>query len=457
VRIAAVLAVVMVTAGAHAQPDPGEAGDVAPDAATAEPVRYRITGFVIRGDSKVKPRTLGYLSRTAIGDLIGAGDIPQLEQALLSSELFKTVSVKLEPAPGAVRDGITDAVIVVTAVDKHSWIAAPTVFVLPGNRAFGVGFAENNFRGVDQKFLLYGQLGTRSSLLLGSFLDPSYRGTKLTWRTDLYLYRRALDEYLNPHDDPRSSAIARITTSTYLGAGALVGWRFRWWLIGNLRLRWAWVYFRNAEDPSGAPLTPPESDGWDVSLQPHLTLDNRHHRHGVSWGSYVQIMLDASIPGLDDYGYQLALLRAFHSWRLFGEHELELRGHLNVGRHLPAQEELTLGGVQDLRGYGLSQFRGDLRAVARAEYSVPLFRWRFLSFRALAFYDTGYIGFHHRRETGRDYLANQLEGGYARNDAGAGLRVYLDNIVLPLLGFDLGYGLEGRSLEVYFELGLTDF
>jgi hypothetical protein len=29
--------------------------------------------------------------------------------------------------------------------------------------------------------------------------------------------------------------------------------------------------------------------------------------------------------------------------------------------------------------------------------------------------------------------------------------------VLPLLGLDLAYGVEARSTEVYFELGLTDF
>jgi outer membrane protein insertion porin family len=448
VWIAAFLGVVMmVSVVAHAEP-----------VNDADPARYRIAGFAIRGESKVKPHVLGYLSRTSIGEVVGAGDIPRLEQALMSSALFKTVSVALEPAPAAPEaDGIAGAVVVVTAVDKHSWIAAPTVFVLPGNRAFGLGFAENNFRGVDQKFLLYGQLGTSNSFFLGSFLDPSFRGTKLTWRADLYVFRRALDEYLNPHDDPRSSEIARTTRATYLGAGALIGWRFRWWLVGQLRLRGAWVYFRDAEDPDGGPLPLPERDGWDISAQPHLTLDTRHHRRGVSWGSYVQIVLDASIPGLDSYGYQLAVLRAYQSWRLFEEHQLELRGHFNVGRHLPAHEEVTLGGVGDLRGYSVSQFRGDLRAVARAEYSVPLFRWRFLSFRALAFYDTGYVGFHNRRPAGRDYLSEQLAEGYWRNDVGGGLRVYLDNIVLPLLGFDVGYGLEGRSLEYYFELGLTDF
>jgi hemolysin activation/secretion protein len=142
---------------------------------------------------------------------------------------------------------------------------------------------------------------------------------------------------------------------------------------------------------------------------------------------------------------------------MFGDHELELRGLIGAGRHLPLHEDLTLGGASDLRGYNVDQFRGDVYAVARAEYSIPLLRWRFLSFRAIAFYDGGYAGFHSPRGSDRDYLPGQLTADYWRNDVGAGLRIYLDNVVLPLLGFDLGYGIEGHSPEIYFEVGLTDF
>jgi outer membrane protein insertion porin family len=438
---------------AAAVPPAADATSAAPAGPPVPDERRSIVGFAIRGASKVTPRTLGYLSRSEIGDLVGPDDLPRLQQALVSSELFKSVSVALEPAPGDPSPGV---IVVVTAVDKHSWIAAPTLFLLPGNQAFGVGFAENNFRGVNQKFLLYAQLGTRTSLFLGSFLDPGYRGTQLTWRTDLYAYRRVIAEYANPPDDPRSTEIARETTATYLGAGALIGWKFRWWLVGDLRLRGAYVYFRDAVDGAGQPVAIPEEDGWDVSLQAHLTIDHRHHRYGVTWGPYLQLTIDPSVPGLDSYGYQLVNLRSYYSWRLFGEHQLELRGHLNAGRHLPLHEDLTLGGVSDLRGYPLERFRGDRRAVARAEYSVPVFKWRFLAFRALGFFDSGYVGFHDRRAE-RDHLPNQLTTDYWRSDAGGGVRVYLDNIVLPLLGFDIGYGFEARALEFYFELGLTDF
>lgn len=436
---------------ASSPPSTGTAGP----APAAEPLpRYRIVAFDVRGESKVKPRILGYLAHTAIGDLVDQGDIPKLEQALLSSELFKTVAVTLESAPGDPSPGV---ILVATVTDKHSWIAAPTVFALPGNTAFGVGFAENNFRGLDQKFLLYGQLGTHNSFFFGTFLDPAVHGSQLTWRTDLYIYRRDLNEYANPPGDARSTDIARTTSTTYFGVGALVGWNFTWWLVGDLRLRGAYAYFRDSRDANDQPLPVPEKDGWDVTLQAHLTIDHRHHRYGVTWGSYLQLTLEPSVPLLDSYGYQNSLLRAYHSWRLFQEHEFELRGQLGAGRHMPAHEELTIGGTADLRGYNVDQFRGDLRAAFRAEYSIPLFKWRFLAFRAIGFYDAGYVGFHSRRPGDRDYLPNQLTADYGRSNVGTGLRIYLDNIVLPLLGFDLAYGIEGHSPEIYFEVGLTDF
>ena len=40
---------------------------------------------------------------------------------------------------------------------------------------------------------------------------------------------------------------------------------------------------------------------------------------------------------------------------------------------------------------------------------------------------------------------------------GAGIRLYVRQVVLPLLGLDFGYGLESGGVEVYFAIGLTDF
>ncbi|TMQ10861.1 MAG: hypothetical protein E6J91_25060, partial [Deltaproteobacteria bacterium] len=92
----------LVSAIAHADPDPANPPEPAAEARPApapEPPRP-IVGFAVRGDSKVQPRTVGYLAHIAVGDLVGPADIPAIQQALLSSELFTTVSVALEPAPG---------------------------------------------------------------------------------------------------------------------------------------------------------------------------------------------------------------------------------------------------------------------------------------------------------------------------------------------------------------------
>jgi outer membrane protein assembly factor BamA len=409
-----------------------------------------VTGFRVHGHTKVTPTTLGYLAHLHIGETVTASSIAAIEEAILSSELFESVKVTFEDGP----DGL---VVAATLEDKLSWIAAPTLYVLPTNRAIGVGFVENDLGGRDQKLLLYGQLGTQTSLFFATFLDPAVRGTKWTYRFDVYLEHKLIDEYANPASDPTSTAITRSTTENFLDAGLLVGWNFRWWLVADVRIRGAWTYFRNPHAPDGSLLPAPEKDGWDVTAQARLTLDHRVHRFGVTWGPYLQLEAEPSIPGFDSYGYLAWLARAYYSWRFFGEHELELRTIANGGYHLPFHEEVALGGVGDLRGYPTDQFRGDVNVVFRAEYSVPMFKWWIFAFRALTFYDGGFGGFYFRRPQDRDYLPTNLGPSVFRNDVGGGLRVYVKNVVLPLLGLDYGYGIEARNTEVYFEVGLTDF
>jgi outer membrane protein insertion porin family len=419
-----------------------------------------IVGFRVEGHTKVTENTVGYLAHVRIGDPISRADIPRLEAALISSELFEVATIELEAAP----DG---AIVVAILQDKWPWIAAPTLYLTNPNQAVGVGFVENDLGGRDQKLLLYGQIGTQTSIFFATFLDPAYHGSKLTYRFDLYLENRYIDEYANPITDPTNQDIERSTRQVFLDAGALVGWNFRWWMVADVRLRGAYVYFRDAYNPTTDPnhtttLPQPEKDGRDVTIQPRLTLDHRINHFGVTHGAYLQMMLETSIPGLDTYGYQDALVRAYYSWAFWGEHELELRTLDSIGYHMPLHEELALGGVGDLRGYPTDEFRGDVNLVARAEYSFPLFKvtpWNWLptAFRGLVFYDGGFDRFVFPRPADRLYLPGQLDRSFWRDDVGVGFRVYVKSIVLPLVGFDIAYGVEARSPQFVFELGLTDF
>jgi outer membrane protein insertion porin family len=86
--------------------------------------------------------------------------------------------------------------------------------------------------------------------------------------------------------------------------------------------------------------------------------------------------------------------------------------------------------------------------------------------RGLGFWDTGYInnltcGACQPGDTTnpqRNYLPDSALHGLEgfKNSVGVGTRFYLRSIVLPLLGLDVGYGLEARDFQVYLAIGLTD-
>ncbi len=457
VRLASLAACMLAgawSAVASAEPVPDT---VAPEVVVISP--KRIAGFRVHGKTIVTETTVGYLAHVQVGDTITTENLPELEKAMMSSELFEVVKITLEDSP----DGV---LVVAELKDKLRQIAAPTVYISPGTWSVGVGYVNNDLRGEDKKLLLYGQLGNRTNLFYGAYLDPSVNGTKLTLRLDIFTYQMIRPEYANPVDDPTNFSVARYATETFLDAGALVGWQFKWWLSADVRLRGAYVYFRNAhaDDVDNTALPRPEVDGWDNTLQFRVTIDHRTHLYGVTSGAYAQAFAESSLPWLDTYQYQDTWVRAYYSWKFFQEHELELRGFAGVGRHMPFHEELTNGGESDLRGYDADQFRGDTQLTGRAEYSVPLFKITLpkihtLAFRANAFWDTGYVKFNFPDRSGmRQYLPGELDGNYwFRNDVGVGFRVYLRSVVIPLLGVDLGYGIEGHSPEVYFALGLTDF
>ena len=94
-------------------------------------------------------------------------------------------------------------------------------------------------------------------------------------------------------------------------------------------------------------------------------------------------------------------------------------------------------------------------------FSMPFPLLERLAVRGLAFYDSRYITFRdiEDSDTFRNYLPDAEDQGRAapfKNAVGLGTRFFARSIVLPLLGLDVGYGLESGAIEVYFAIGLTD-
>jgi outer membrane protein assembly factor BamA len=358
--------------------------------------------------------------------------------------------------------------------DKHSWVIAPAFYNQPTNTGGGVGFGENNLFGENQKLLLYGQIATGDSFFIGAWVIPKLWGTRLYAQLDTYLKTSRVIEYEPARDYTADPRPVRQSRMNYLNAGIKVGVELFRGLKLDYRLRGAFVKYKDVRsltnvlelistDPNADLLAPPEpgKHGWDVSNEISLAIDRRANWYGVQTGYKYQTSLEYALPALgSDFHYYIFNLSLYKAVQVLERHNLIAKATINVGHDLPFQQEFTMGGTS-MRGYLNDEFRGDLRVMANLEYSMPLISVAGLSIRGLGFFDSGYITFLDGENPERNYLPNAPRSANTtlapfKNSVGVGTRLYLRQIVLPLLGLDFGYGLEARDFQIYLAIGLTD-
>jgi len=425
----------------------------------------RVVEIRVDGNTKTRDDTVKLIAGVHTGDDMSPDVADRVKRDLVSSGLFSDVEVYWEDAEGGVR-------LVIVARDKHSWVIAPAFYNQPTNKGGGVGFGENNLFGQNKKLLIYAQLATGDSFFVGAYVDPSLAGTRLRWQLDVFLKSGREIEYQIPgewRDDPRPLRESRLN---YLNAGLRLGTTLWKGVTVDGRVRGAHVDYSRAElvegatieevtgDPAATAVPDPGGTGWDVSGELILGIDTRANWYGISSGSRLRASFEHALPGLgSDYEYWYAQLGVERAIRVLARHNLVLKGFAGVGHDMPFQQEFTAGGTSQ-RGWKNSQFRGDLKLAANLEYSVPVFTVKGVAVRALGFWDSSYVTFRDPDAAGarRNYLPGAGVGGLTplRNSVGLGTRLYLRQIVLPLLGLDFGYGLERGDYEIYLAIGLTD-
>jgi len=427
----------------------------------------KIKAIDISENTKTTDETVLMIAGIEVGDDFEPEDIERVTKDLKASGLFneKEISVFTTPMIGGVR-------VTIAAHDKHSWIVAPTVYNQPTNKGGGLGFGENNLFGTNKKLLLYGQVATGDTFFIGAYVDPAINNTRFRWATDVYLRRVRLIEYSVPQKYKGDTRPVRRSKLNYLNGGIRVGARVfgKTWL--DFRVRGANVFYDNVrldseasladvtDDPMTTVVPDPGREGWDLSSEVILSHNTRASWLGVSEGDIYRASYETSMEGLgSDFGYWYGSLDWLRARRYFKAHNLVLRARFSYGDNVPMQHEFTSGGVR-LRGFKNDQIRGNLLAVANLEYSLPLFSIRGVGMRALAFWDSTYTTFVNiAGNTSRNYLPNSEVHGLApfKNSVGIGTRVFARSIILPLLGVDVGYGLERGAFEIYLAIGLTDF
>ncbi len=435
-----------------------------------------IREILVEENTKTDDDTVAVIAQIGVGD-DWSGDMNELvKNRLLQSGLFRDAEVFSSQVEGGVR-------ITITVHDKHSWVIAPAFYNQPTNKGVGVGFGENNLFGQNQKLLVYGQVASGDTFFLGAWVIPSIAGSRFYAQFDTYLKQSRIIEYATPRKWRESPLPVRESRMNYLNGGVRIGVEpIRGWRI-DTRLRAAKVSFPGdslfSDDPAlkylgkdpanamadvGTPfdmLEAPGADGLDVSNEISLTYDRRASYLGVSTGRRFSAWFEHSLEALgSDFNYYSISASFFRGWRVLDRHNFIVRASGNYGHHLPFQQELTLGGTS-MRGYLNDQLRGDVRAQANVEYSFPLFGFAGFSARGLMFFDSGYTTFLTTSNPNRNYLPDARRDQHAnwagfKNSVGAGTRFYLQQIVLPLLGVDFGYGLEAGDFQIYLAIGLTD-
>jgi outer membrane protein assembly factor BamA len=445
----------------------------APRVASAEEIKE----ILVQENTKTTTDTVTLIADIDVGDDWSVDMITGIKTRLLSSGLFKDAEVFSSTVPGGVR-------VTIVVHDKHSWVIAPAFYNQPTNKGAGVGYGENNLFGQNQKLLLYGQIASGDTFFIGAWVIPSIGGTPFYAQLDTYLKQSRVIEYKSPNGYLDSPEAIRESRLNYLNGGIRLGIEpIRGYKLDG-RLRGAVVsysdspLFGNAKAPSYLGKNPddqgidlgsssatnvqnPGKEGNDVSAEGSFTIDRRANYLGVTTGTKLSVAYEHSLNALgSDFSYSLLSFGYAKGWQVLERHNLNIKGNFQYGRHLPFQQELLLGGTS-MRGYVNNQYRGDSRALVNLEYSLPLFSLFGLSVRGLGFWDSGYIAFLNEDSKQRNYLPgsrreDQDKFAGFKNSVGVGTRLYLKQIVLPLLGVDVGYGLEAGDIQVYLAIGLTD-
>ena len=432
-----------------------------------------ITKIVVEDNTKTTAETVEVIAGIEVGDDWTAEMVDVVKTRLVSSGLFKDVEVYWTKEPGGVA-------VHILAKDKHSWVIAPAVYSQPTNKGGGVGFGENNLFGQNQKLLLYGQIATGDSFFIGAWLVPSIAGTRFYSQLDTYLKSARNIEYTAPTEwllEPGDIRPVRESRIHYLNFGAKIGVELWRGVRVDTRLRAASVSYRDIRviegatiddiEPGGDPMMPPApgAEGADISNEWSFTIDRRANWYGVQEGRKYSVSLERALPSFgSDFDYWLTTVSGYRAIKVLDRHNLVFKGVVNYGHNLPFQQEFLTGGTS-MRGWLNNEFRGDFRALANIEYSVPVFTISGFSVRGLAFWDSAYTTFINTKDNEKNMVRDYLRSGKDaevrglagfKNSVGVGTRFYLRQIVLPLLGLDFGYGLEARDYQVYLAIGLTD-
>jgi hypothetical protein len=228
---------------------------------------------------------------------------------------------------------------------------------------------------------------------------------------------------------------------------------------------------KNPNAPMDLPF--PATDARRGAASANLTFDFRAREHAVMYGNALAFNLEYAAPrfGSDPFiEYWKAAAQYEQGIRFLRKHNLIIRAAAFAGEDLPFWQENASSGTS-LRGFVYHQFIGDTQLRTQVEYHFPIFSYKALDVRGVFFNDGSAIWFrklpplnadataYELRPDGRQFLPpNLLMPGFEpkrdiHTSVGAGLRFFLRSVAVPLVGVDVGHGIDTGTVRIVLVVG----
>lgn len=434
-------------------------------ASAAHALGEKIVDIRVTGAQRTDESTIRSIAGIHIGDTLENDTLALVRERLNSSGLFADVNVYWEAFGEGVR-------VDIATKDKFPWAPVPTGSWAANNKAIGLVFVHGNLFGWGKQLAVGGRLAELDSGALLAYRDPALFGTWMYWELKGVYQRQIIPEYYPTQLVP--PAPYRQTTFDAFAVEPAFG--VAWFRRVKTQLSWRLdhVNYKGTEyfDPAtgqvdlpASPYTgPATSRGGTVAVGRALVaFDWRAREQAIMMGPALGGNIDVGSPAFGgDYTFWRGSVFWEQGFRVFRRHNFVYSAGGTFGHNLPIWLDPASGGT-NLRGYLVQQFRGDSQLNAKVEYHFPLFSIGSLDFRALVFYDASAVwyrelppvdpatGYYYTRPTGdmRTYdpsLRTVLDlNRDLHTDVGAGLRFFLRSVAVPLIGLDVGYGLESNK------------
>jgi outer membrane protein insertion porin family len=389
-----------------------------------------LRSIIIFGNEKTERSTILNMISLEPQTFVNPKLVQEVDDRLVNSGLFKTVRVTRVDN----RDGTCDLRIVV--VEKQLWFVFPIFQAWSGSYSGGAAFGESNLFATNARTLFAVQGGNSTSRLFGVFDAQNVFDSNFAVRT--WVLARGDDVPLYDGKDEVGKIRMKDAAISVIPG-------YQW--TTNIRTSMGFTY-RYVDYGFSPRVVTSGAHGNDVALQFDFTFDSLQRREAFLRGNRIRVSYEFADTRLGtDFTYHVQEAEWVHArtYGRFVNHVFRLYGAIGDSG-LPFHKDFTLGG-SSLRGYSDREFRGDTEILARQDLLTPILQMKKFSVFGLVFHDLGILY--------RD--ANGISRNALHNGLGGGIRVSLKNILAPVVGADVGYGVEDRAFHAYLALGLVDF